>query len=801
MTWYDSDYGYKKKITIDHTKVSGDEINFPILISVTDANLADEANSGHVKNSSGYDIIFTNGDEDTQLKHEIERYVNTDGILVFWVKIDSLSSTSDTDLYIYYGKTGVVADPSTTDTWDSNFLFVSHMKNDPDTTHIADSTSTGNDGTKNAETEPEQANGKMGYAQDFELADTEKIKMDASTAPMTKLLVEAWINPESDGILSTIVADMYDTAAFGQLSWRIERRPDNKMSSVSFKNDGILWNFIGNTTVLAADGWTYVVLRWDGSNVYIYIDGNQDGIAGAAGVMSSHASREFTIGGEKDVGTYKDFFDGIIDEIRVSDSERSANWIITTHNTQSNPNTFMSWGAEENGAVETYTPSDTVNVSDDIIFKHKIFIPETININDSILIKRLLSLSDTVDVNDSILFKRLLNLLDTVDVSDSVSFKHFLNLLDTVDVDDSVSFKHLLNLLDTINVGDSVSFKRLLSLLDTIDVNDSVSFKHLISLLDTVDVSDSASFGNYNFLNLQDTVDVSDSVSFKHLISLLDSIDISDNFAYYSFTVELLKLYLFDAVNVNDSVSFKRLLNLFDTVAVSDAISFKHILNFIESVNIADSISFKHLLNLFDSINVDDNVLYIKFDEKLYVHLSDLINIDDSVSFKHRINLNDNITIDEAIVVSYLLNLSDTIKIDDSVFGELVLSLQGDSYTVNLPMPEHGGESGSVDNELKLFNFWSDDIEVDTIGIDSEPITIQGVIKSWSDNANADMLIIATKFLNIHDMMKKREEITIKGLGGCFDAVYMIKNFSYNTVKNSPYEYTWNLSLEYVRAL
>ena len=456
---------------------------------------------------------------------------------------------------------------------------------------------------------------------------------------------------------------------------------------------------------------------------------------------------------------------------------------------------------QEGGADYEEAFFDTATISDDIVFKHKIFIPDTIDVNDSILIKRLLSLSDTVNVNDSILFKRLLNLLDTVDVSDSVSFKHFLNLLDTVDIDDSVSFKHLLNLLDTINVGDSVSFKRLLSLLDTIDVSDSVSFKHLISLLDTVDVSDSASFGNYNFLNLQDTVDVSDSVSFKHLISLLDSIDISDNFAYYSFTVELLKLYLFDAVNVNDSVSFKRLLNLLDTVDVSDAISFKHILNFIESVNIADSISFKHLLNLFDSIHVDDNVLYIKFDEKLYVYLSDLINIDDSVSFKHRINLDDNITIDEAIVVSYLLNLSDTIKIDDSVFGELVLSLQGDSYTVNLPMPQHGGESGSVDNELKLFNFWSDDIEVDTIGIDSEPITIQGVIKSWSDNANADMLIIATKFLNIHDMMKKREEITIKGLGGCFDAVYMIKNFSYNTVKNSPYEYTWNLSLEYVRAL
>ena len=786
MTWYDSDYGYKKKITIDHTKVGSDQIDFPIPISVTDADLADEGNGGHVKNSSGYDIIFTNDDEDTLLKHEIELYTNTNGTLVFWVKINSLSSTNDTDLYIYYGKTGVAADPSTTDTWDSNFKIVLHMNESAGAT-CNDSTSNGNDGTYQGSL-PNQVSFGAGYGQDFNSGSTDYI-----TLPK--------INLAAVGTFEAIAE--FDAASNYEFLMGYRKDGNNLFSLRTINNDFDVLYYTNNVlqfriTPASDTNKNYHALVWATNDAELRKNDASMGTDNTVTTFSDVPTEAFCIG--KNPGASSQYLNGQVDEIRFSDIRRSNSWLDTTYAAQNSPVTFMSWGAEEEGA-DTFAPSDTVNVSDDIIFKHKIFMPDTIDINDSILIKRLLSLSDTVDVNDSILFKRLLNLLDTIDVSDSVSFKHFLNLLDTVDIDDSASFKHLLNLLDTINVGDSVSFKRLLSLLDTIDVNDSVSFKHLISLLDTVDVSDSASFGNYNFLNLEDTVDVSDSVSFKHLISLLDNINVSDNFAYYSFTAELLKLYLFDAVNVNDSVSFKRLLNLLDTVAVSDAISFKHILNFIESVNIADSISFKHLLNLFDSIHVDDNVLYIKFDEKLYVYLSDLINIDDSVSFKHRINLDDNITIDEAIVVSYLLNLSDTIKIDDSVFGELVLSLQGDSYTVNLPMPQHGGESGSVDNELKLFNFWSDDIEVDTIGIDSEPITIQGVIKSWSDNANADMLIIATKFLNIHDMMKKREEITIKGLGGCFDAVYMIKNFSYNTVKNSPYEYTWNLSLEYVRAL
>ena len=67
MTWADTDYGYKKKITIDNTKVAGDEVNFPILISVTDANLADTSNGGQVESSDGYDIVFYNDDEDTRL--------------------------------------------------------------------------------------------------------------------------------------------------------------------------------------------------------------------------------------------------------------------------------------------------------------------------------------------------------------------------------------------------------------------------------------------------------------------------------------------------------------------------------------------------------------------------------------------------------------------------------------------------------------------------------------------------------------------------------------------------------------
>ena len=37
--WWDNNWSHRKTITIDHTKVSGSLVNFPVLIDITDSNL------------------------------------------------------------------------------------------------------------------------------------------------------------------------------------------------------------------------------------------------------------------------------------------------------------------------------------------------------------------------------------------------------------------------------------------------------------------------------------------------------------------------------------------------------------------------------------------------------------------------------------------------------------------------------------------------------------------------------------------------------------------------------------------
>ena len=88
VNWYNDDWKYRKKITIDNTKVDATLSDFPVLVSLTtDSELSNNARS------DGFDILFTSSDGTSKLKHEIEKYTTGTGLIVAWVKVPSLSSS------------------------------------------------------------------------------------------------------------------------------------------------------------------------------------------------------------------------------------------------------------------------------------------------------------------------------------------------------------------------------------------------------------------------------------------------------------------------------------------------------------------------------------------------------------------------------------------------------------------------------------------------------------------------------------------------------------------------------------
>ena len=107
-TWWNSNWNYRKLITVNSSQVDDDFINFPMLVNITDADLRDDAQD------DGDDIAFVlYSDNTTQLNHEIELFNDTTGELITWVNITSLSKSSDTKIWMYYNNSACSSQENT----------------------------------------------------------------------------------------------------------------------------------------------------------------------------------------------------------------------------------------------------------------------------------------------------------------------------------------------------------------------------------------------------------------------------------------------------------------------------------------------------------------------------------------------------------------------------------------------------------------------------------------------------------------------------------------------------------------
>ena len=77
-----SGWQYRKKITIDSTKIDADLTDFPVLVKLTSSNF-----DFSKARSDGFDIRFTDEGGLALLKYERERHDLTNQVAEYWVKI------------------------------------------------------------------------------------------------------------------------------------------------------------------------------------------------------------------------------------------------------------------------------------------------------------------------------------------------------------------------------------------------------------------------------------------------------------------------------------------------------------------------------------------------------------------------------------------------------------------------------------------------------------------------------------------------------------------------------------------
>ncbi|GAG51865.1 unnamed protein product, partial [marine sediment metagenome] len=138
----------RTKITFDNTNSAENLENFPVLVTLTAADIDfDKIKAG------GADIRFVDNGGSTPLSYEIEAWDDTPGSesATVWVKVPQLDSASNTDyIHMYYNNTDAADAQTAAGVWDANHKGVYHLSEDFATAGaggILDSTSNDHDGT------------------------------------------------------------------------------------------------------------------------------------------------------------------------------------------------------------------------------------------------------------------------------------------------------------------------------------------------------------------------------------------------------------------------------------------------------------------------------------------------------------------------------------------------------------------------------------------------------------------------------------------------------------------------------
>jgi YD repeat-containing protein len=350
---------YRKAITIDHTKVSVTLANFPVLINASNDNNL----KSHVTNPNGYDLVFTDTGG-TQLDHELERWDGLTGTLIAWVRIPSLSSTTDTVIYMYYGSSGVTtSQENRAGVWDSNFKGVWHLK-EATGANAADSTSNGNTGTPR--NSPAQMIGEITGSLNFN--GTTQYLTTPITTVYQQFTLSAWIKPLSSGRSSPFLVNKISYYAVAVNDWPISFYGATNGTSATIQiSPGIDYSTCMRATspTFMADQWHHVAATYDGTTLRAYADGAYNQTTASYTLPSN--SLPWTIGRaalEAGGGVGNSFYSGSIDEVRISKVARSPDWILAEYRNQSSPLTFHSVGGEGLGGSINHSPlAQNQNVS------------------------------------------------------------------------------------------------------------------------------------------------------------------------------------------------------------------------------------------------------------------------------------------------------------------------------------------------------------------------------------------------------------------------------------------------------
>lgn len=374
-----------QSLTVDHTKVPANLTNYPALVCFdatmgphclnNSKQLATTSNGGFLQDTTnGFDFIFTSDSAGTvALNYEAKNHNITTGASEIWVQIPSVSSTVDTTIYMFYGKASVTTDQSNASaTWDSNFLIVYHFD------FLTGSNTTVNDTKGTLSLEPSDlfndiTSGAMGSGVSgiaggavsllnglqggFSDGGKNFSGFPTGANPRT---TECWTETSGRQL------DFHGALAWGDAGagagWTLSKFASGGVDYWG-ASSSVGGSSVGRTaTSTLGDGmFHHIAITFpSGGTVFndakVYVDGtaaaNDISVNGTTSVNSTSVALHIGCGVSCNMDWYAQNLVNttLLDECRISDVERSADWIKTEYNNVSNPSTFFQ-GSTGGGGV------------------------------------------------------------------------------------------------------------------------------------------------------------------------------------------------------------------------------------------------------------------------------------------------------------------------------------------------------------------------------------------------------------------------------------------------------------------
>ena len=282
-----------------------------------------------------------------KIYHEIESFDSASGKIVAWVNVPLLSSSIDTVLYMYYGNPSCVNQENVEEVWDTNFKMVHHMNEFSG--DIIDSTDNNVNSISIGGSPAYMQLGKIGNCIIFDSGSMDYFNM-GNTVDMgtSDYSLECWAKTTQQNVRGGVISKrrwsgqdgLYD----GYRLWfdRVDDEyglPTATINDVDTKTDGR----VESDRAYNDGSWHYIAASFDRDSATggkIFIDGVQSG--DSVNLLSYTSSisnpRNLVIGADSQPTLY---FDGSIDEIRISSVDRSEAWIKTSFNSMNDPSSFM----------------------------------------------------------------------------------------------------------------------------------------------------------------------------------------------------------------------------------------------------------------------------------------------------------------------------------------------------------------------------------------------------------------------------------------------------------------------------